>query len=259
MNVMNPEPILGARIIAHIDLEELIPFFNRKALYRISWGAQKAQGAQWEKIQKDYAVKLESMLQELQTNPWLTPCAGYGHWQANSEQDTILLYDPHQSERIVARFPLPRQSDGEKLCLADYLPARSSGETTFISLQVVSMGKKASETANAFFTDGNYVEGYFAHGLAVQFAEAAAEYIHALIRKELNLKKNQGRRYSWGYEPIPDLAQHQILFDLIPVHTELGMQLSSAFQLIPEQSTAAMVIHNENARYFLINNTRKNE
>lgn len=259
MNSLNPEPILGARIISHIELNELIPFLNRKALYRISWGAQKAQGAQWEKIQKDYEVKLHSMLQELRKNPWITPRAGYGHWQANSEQDTILLYAPHQFEKVVARFSLPRQTCGERLCLADYLPARSSGKTALLSLQVVSMGKKASETANAFFADGNYVEGYFAHGLAVQFAEAAAEYIHALIRKELNLKKNQGRRYSWGYEPIPDLAQHEILFDLIPAQLELDMQLTSAFQLIPEQSTAAMVIHHENARYFRIKEPRTNE
>jgi 5-methyltetrahydrofolate--homocysteine methyltransferase len=258
MNSLNPEPILGARIISHIELEELIPFLNRKALYRISWGAQRAQGAQWEKIQKEYEAKLESMLQELQTNPWITPRAGYGHWQANSEQDTILLYDPHQPERIVARFSLPRQAEGERLCLADYLPARSNGETALLSLQVVTMGKKASERANALFADGDYAEGYFAHGLAVQFAEAAAEYTHALIRKELNLKKNQGRRYSWGYEPIPDLAQHQILFDLIPARTELDMQLSSAFQLIPEQSTAAMVIHHEDARYFRIKEPRTN-
>ncbi len=259
MSTSNPEPILGARIISHIDLEELIPFLNRKALYRISWGAQKAQGAQWEKIQKDYDIKLKKMLQELRTNQWITPRAGYGHWQANSEEDSILLYDSHTPERIVGHFPLPRQTDGERLCLADYLPARSSGTTAILSLQVVTVGRKASDTANAFFANGNYAEGYFAHGLAVQFAEAAAEYMHALIRRELNLKKNQGRRYSWGYEPIPDLAQHQILFDLIPARTELDMQLTSAFQLIPEQSTAAMVIHHEAARYFRINDIRTNK
>jgi 5-methyltetrahydrofolate--homocysteine methyltransferase len=258
MSANNPEPILGPRIISHIELEDLIPFLNRKALYRISWGAQKAQGAQWEKIQKDYDKKLEEMLQELRSNAWITPKAGYGHWQANSEDNTILLYDPQKPEKIIARFPLPRQSNGEGLCLADFLPARSSGLTALLSLQVVTMGRKASETANAFFSEGNYAEGYFAHGLVVQFAEATAEYMHALIRSELSLKQNQGRRYSWGYEPIPDLAQHQILFDLIPARTELDMQLTSAFQLIPEQSTAAMVIHHEQARYFRINNLRNN-
>ncbi len=252
MNITNFSPVYGARILSHIEIGKLVPFLNRKALYRISWGAQKARGEQWEKIQKEYGKKLEVMLHELQINPWLQPAAGFGHWQANSEGNSILLYDPEDTEKIIARFPLPRQSEGDNLCLADYLPARSSGEKDILSLQVVTMGKKASETANAFFSNGNYVEGYFAHGLAVQFAEAAAEYVHNLIRNELHLKKNQGRRYSWGYEPIPDLAQHQILFDLIPAHEELGMQLTSAYQLIPEQSTAAMVIHNEHARYFRI-------
>lgn len=246
------KPVYGARVLTHIDVGKLVPYLNRKALYRISWGAQKARGEHWEKIQKEYDKKLEVMLHELQINPWLQPAAGYGHWLANSEDNTILLYDPKKTESIIARFPLPRQSDGEHLCLADYLPARSSGKKDILSLQVVTMGKKASETANTFFSNGNYAEGYFAHGLAVQFAESAAEYIHSLIREELHLKKNQGRRYSWGYEPIPDLAQHQILFDLIPAREELGMQLTSAYQLIPEQSTAAMVIHNEQARYFHI-------
>ncbi|HOJ01919.1 MAG TPA: vitamin B12 dependent-methionine synthase activation domain-containing protein [Anaerolineaceae bacterium] len=252
MNSADPTPVLGAHIIPHIAVEELLPFLNRKALYRISWGAQKAQGAQWEKIQKEYEGKLESMLSELRTNAWITPAAGYGHWMANSEGDTILLYDPQNSEKIIARFPLPRQQSGERLCLADYLPACSSGISTILSLQVVSMGHKASETANRFFSNGNYAEGYFRHGLAVQFAEAAAEYVHALIRKELSLEKRQGRRYSWGYEPIPDLSQHRILFELIPAQAELDMDLTSACQLIPEQSTAAMVIHHKAARYFRI-------
>ena len=246
------KPELGSRILPHIEIGKLIPYLNRKALYRISWGAQKARGEQWEKIQQEYGKKLDVMLHELQINPWLQPAAGFGHWQANSENNTILLYDPEDIENIIARFPLPRQSEGDHLCLADYLPAQSSGEKAILSLQVVTMGKKASETANTFFDNGNYVEGYFAHGLAVQFAEAAAEYVHNLIREELHLQKNQGRRYSWGYEPIPDLAQHQILFDLIPAREKMGMQLTSAYQLIPEQSTAAMVIHNEHARYFRI-------
>jgi 5-methyltetrahydrofolate--homocysteine methyltransferase len=246
------EPILGARIIEHIEIGALLPFLNRKALYRISWGAQKARGEKWEKIQKEYDQRLESMLQALQTSAWLAPAAGFGHWQANSEGNTILLYDPLHSEKVIARFSLPRQSQEEQLCLADYLPARSGGTKSILSLQVVTMGRKASETANACFASGNYAEGYFTHGLAVQFAEAAAEYVHALIRNELHLKSNEGRRYSWGYEPIPDLNQHRILFDLIPAREKLGMQLTSAGQLIPEQSTAAMLIHHPAARYFRI-------
>lgn len=121
MNGTLSEPILGARIIEHIEIDALLPFLNRKALYRISWGAQKARGEKWEKIQKEYDQRLESMLQALQTSAWLAPAAGFGHWQANSEGNTILLYDPLHSEKVIARFSLPRQSQGEQLCLADYL------------------------------------------------------------------------------------------------------------------------------------------
>ncbi len=256
MNTNNDEPILGARILQHIEITEVLPFLNRKALYRVSWGAQKAQGAQWEKVQKEYNARLENMLRDLQTNPWITPAAGFGHWLANSEDNTILVYDPSQSEEVIARFPLPRQEDGDQLCLADYLPQRSSGTKAIISLQVVTVGKKASEIVNNYFAKGDYAEGYFAHGLAVQFAEATAEYVHSLIRQELHLKKNEGRRYSWGYEPIPDLSQHEILFTLIPAREKLAMQLTSAGQLIPEHSTSALVIHNSAARYFRIKEAR---
>ncbi|HAF61388.1 MAG TPA: hypothetical protein DCK95_03570 [Anaerolineaceae bacterium] len=243
-------PTLGARILTYIDLEELIPLLNRKALYRISWGAQKAKGSKWEDIQRDFDRRLKEMLDALQEEPWINPKAGYGHWLADSQGNSIRIHDPQQPGKILAEFPLPRQAGRQGMCLADYLPPAANAETAVLSFQIVTVGKRASEHINALFHEGNYVEGYFAHGLAVQFAETTAEYIHQKIRNELGLRKNQGRRYSWGYEPIPDLSQHETLFNLLPAREELGMELTSAFQLIPEQSTAAMVIHHEKARYF---------
>jgi len=253
MTKINCLPILGPQIIPSIAIDELLPFFNHKALFRISWGAEKAKGTRWEEIQQTYEKRLAEMLQTLHNDPWLQPRAGYGHWLAASEADSVLVFHPNQPDEVIARFPLPRQPQGERLCLADYLPPISSAAPALLSFQIVTVGKQASDRINLLFEESNYVEGYFTHGLAVQFAEATAEYIHQHIRTELGLKKNQSRRYSWGYEPIPDLSQHGILFNLIPAHQELGMDLTSAYQLIPEQSTAAIVIHNENARYFRIN------
>jgi 5-methyltetrahydrofolate--homocysteine methyltransferase len=252
MTVNPRSPTLGAQIIPSIALDDLLPYLNHKALYRISWGASKASGARWEEIQRSYEKRLEDMLQALRSDPWLQPRAGYGHWYGASEGNSILVFQPEHPDEIAARFELPRQAQGEKLCLADYLPSRSSDNPTLLSFQVVTVGKQASERINALFAKGDYAEGYFAHGLAVQFAEATADFIHQRIRNEVGLKKNQGRRYSWGYEPIPDLAQHTILFELIPARQKLGMDLTSAYQLIPEQSTAAMVVHHKAARYFHI-------
>ncbi len=250
MTTTSGSPALGAKTLPHIDLEELIPLLNRKALFRISWGAQKAKGSKWEEIQRDFSRKLEEMLADLRTEQWINPKACYGHWMADSKGSSIRVHDPHQKGVIIAEFPLPRQKGDQGLCLADFLPPALNHEQAVLSFQIVTVGKHASEYIQALFRDNNYVEGYFAHGLAVQFAETTAEYIHTKIRNELGLAKNQGRRYSWGYEPIPDLSQHETLFELLSAREELGMELTSAFQLIPEQSTAAMVIHHPEARYF---------
>jgi 5-methyltetrahydrofolate--homocysteine methyltransferase len=102
----------------------------------------------------------------------------------------------------------------------------------------------------------DYTEAYFAHGLAVQTAEAAAEYLHRHIRRELKLEPAQGKRYSWGYPAIPDLEDHAKVFKLLPAEAALGMSLSSAYQLIPEQSTAAIIIHHPQAKYFNVGVSR---
>ncbi|MFH2103813.1 MAG: vitamin B12 dependent-methionine synthase activation domain-containing protein [Chloroflexota bacterium] len=102
----------------------------------------------------------------------------------------------------------------------------------------------------------SYSEAYYVHGLAVQTAEATAEYLHRHIRRELGLPEGQGKRYSWGYPAIPELEDHRKVFDLLPVEAELGMTLTSAYQLVPEQSTAAMIVHHRDAKYYSIGESR---
>jgi 5-methyltetrahydrofolate--homocysteine methyltransferase len=101
-----------------------------------------------------------------------------------------------------------------------------------------------------------YSEAYYAHGLAVQTAEATAEYLHRHISKELGIPTSQGKRYSWGYPAIPELSDHEKVYRLLPVEKELQMQLSSAYQLIPEQSTAAIIVHHPDAKYFSVGKSR---
>ena len=119
-----------------------------------------------------------------------------------------------------------------------------------VAFQVVTVGQEATEKFDALEKAGDYSEAYFVHGLAVQTAEAAAEYLHRHIRRELGLAEGQGKRYSWGYPAIPDLDDHAKVFQLLPVEKELGMSLTAAYQLIPEQSTAAIVVHHPEAKYF---------
>ena len=116
--------------------------------------------------------------------------------------------------------------------------------------------RKPPNASNACKRPNDYSEAYFTHGLAVQTAEATAEYLHRHIRRELGLAIEQGKRYSWGYPAIPDLADHAKVFQLLPAESELGMKLTSAFQLVPEQSTAAIIVHHPQAKYFNIGESR---
>jgi 5-methyltetrahydrofolate--homocysteine methyltransferase len=125
-----------------------------------------------------------------------------------------------------------------------------------VAFQVVTVGLEATERFDQFQAEGNYSEGYFNHGLAVQAAEATAEYLHRHIRREMGLPDGQGKRYSWGYPAIPELEDHRKVFDLLPAEKELGMSLSPAYQLIPEQSTAAIIVHHKNAKYYSIGESR---
>jgi 5-methyltetrahydrofolate--homocysteine methyltransferase len=151
---------------------------------------------------------------------------------------------------VLARFNFPRQPYDDHLCLADYFSPLDSGRMDIVAFQVVTVGQAATEKFDALQAAGDYTEGYFLHGLAVQTAEATAEYLHRHIRRELGIPEGQGKRYSWGYPAVPDLEDHRKVFDLLPAEKELGMSLTPAFQLVPEQSTAAIVIHHPQAKYY---------
>jgi len=150
----------------------------------------------------------------------------------------------------LTRFTFPRQPAGKQLCLADYFMPLSSGVLDVVALQVVTVGKEATERFEALDAAAEYSEGFFFHGLAVQLAEATADYLHKQIRRELNMTPEQGLRYSWGYPSIPELEDHRKVFDLLPAEEELGMSLTSAYQLVPEQSTAAIILHHPDVQYF---------
>ena len=154
------------------------------------------------------------------------------------------------------RFTFARQIGADNLCLADYFAGVDSGIMDVVAFQVVTVGQAASERFERLQNANDYTEAYFTHGLAVQTAEATADYLHQHIRRELGLQPDQGKRYSWGYPAIPDLPDHRKVFDLLPVEKELGMSLTSAYQLVPEQSTAAIIVHHPEARYFNIGESR---
>jgi 5-methyltetrahydrofolate--homocysteine methyltransferase len=121
-----------------------------------------------------------------------------------------------------------------------------------VAFQVVTMGNAASEAVQHLQQAGNYAEAYFVHGLAVEMAEALAEYTNRIIRQELRLEGQRGRRYSWGYQAIPDLEDHVKVLQLLPARSSIGVDLTEAYQFVPEQTTAAIVVHHPQSVYFAV-------
>jgi len=244
----------GPRIVASMPLQLVADHLSLNELYRLSWGAKNAHGEEWEHLKAEFDIRRQRMLADAEKHGWLKPQGVYGYWPALADGNTLILYDPASLEgtkpRELERFEFPRQAGGEGLCLADYfLPVGSEGFDV-VALQVVTVGEAASQHFAELEATQNYSEAYFVHGLAVQMAEAAADYLHDHIRRELGLQEKQGLRYSWGYPAIPDLADHRKVFDLLPAEQALGMQLTPAYQLVPEQSTAAIIVHHPLAKYF---------
>ncbi|NNJ09260.1 dihydropteroate synthase [Chloroflexales bacterium ZM16-3] len=151
----------------------------------------------------------------------------------------------------LTRFVFPRQPGRERLCLADYFRSVTSGEYDVAAFQLVTMGRKVDDLTEELQQQGDYSRGYYIHGLGVSLAEALAEYTNRVVRQGLGLGEGSGKRYSWGYPACPELDEHLKLFKILPAD-QIGLALTDAFQLVPEQSTAAMVIHHPEAKYFSI-------
>jgi 5-methyltetrahydrofolate--homocysteine methyltransferase len=188
----------------------------------------------------------------------LQPRVAYGYFPAAGSGDDIIFYDPAEPDRQIARMTFPRQIGGEHLNLADYLrEPTEAGASDIVGLQIVTVGSDAAAQIAALHEAGDYSGSYFLHGFSVQSAEALAEYTHRRIRRELGIDESRGKRYSWGYGACPDLRQHEIVFRLLEATARIGVTLTSAFQIVPEQSTAAIVIHHPRATYFNAAATRE--
>lgn len=254
-------PGWGPRTIDKMPLELVFECMDKDELYRLSWGAKNAHGAEWEKLKAEFDERLGKMKREAALQHWFAPQAVYGYWPVQAEGDALIVYDPATTQngtgpKELMRFAFPRQAGQEHLCLADYFVSTDADVFDVVALQVVTVGQRATELFDTLQSQNAYSDAYFLHGLAVQTAEATAEYVHRHIRRELGLAPGRGKRYSWGYPAIPDLDDHQKVFALLPVERALGMSLSSAYQLIPEQSTAAIIVHHPEAKYYSVGQSR---
>jgi 5-methyltetrahydrofolate--homocysteine methyltransferase len=261
-----PAPIalpakLGQRIVKDMPLEMVLKHLNINELYRLSWGAKNTHGAEWDKMKKDFDARLAKMAKEALKDGWLKPQAVYGYFPCQADGEELIVYNPDTvnsaTPEELTRLTCPRQPYDEHLALSDYFASIESGKMDVVAFQVVTVGLEATERFEKMQAANDYTEAYFTHGLAVQTAEATANYLHEHIRRELGLGEEQGKRYSWGYPAIPDLDDHFKVFKLLPaVESELGMSLSTSGQLIPEQSTAAIIVHHAQAKYYSVGESR---
>jgi len=260
-------PFLGPQVIARVPTKALIPFLNERMLYQFQWGYRKegrslAEYMTWSK--QELRPILNRMLDLCAQEDILKAQAVYGYWPANAEGNDVIVYDPEDQDKEVARFTLPRQAREGGLCIADFLRDVSSGEKDILGLQVVTMGQKVADVAREWFEGDRYQDYLYLHGLGVELTEALAEYVHKRIRGELgfgheddrDMEKmlNQGyrgSRYSFGYPACPTMEDQTHLMRLLQAE-QIGVVMSDEFQLHPEQSTSAIVLHHPQAKYFSV-------
>lgn len=257
-----PAPIalpakLGQRIVKDMPLEIVLKHLNINELYRLSWGAKNSHGPEWEKLKAGFDARLEQMTKQALREGWLKPQGVYGYFACQADGNDLIIYEDASGKAELTRFSFPRQPYDDHLALSDYYASVDSGQMDVVALQVVTVGQQASDKFDSMQAANDYSEAYFVHGLAVQTAEATANYLHEHIRRELGIGAKQGKRYSWGYPAIPELEDHFKVFKLLPAaETELGMSLSVSGQLIPEQSTAAIIVHHKDAKYYSVGESR---
>ncbi len=246
-------PFWGHRVLADVPLDRVFECLDFKSLYRLSWGGKSTTGEAWERLLKEeFEPRLARMRAEVLREGWLEPRGVYGFYPCQADGDTLVVFDSPEGTKVRARFTFPRQPDGDRLCLADYFQPLGGDRMDVLALQAVTVGPRSTERMERLQAAGDYSEAYYVHGLAVEAAEALAELLHRHVRREWGLPAGQGKRYSWGYPAIPDLEDHRILFDLLPIEATTGMTLTESCQLVPEQSTVAMIIHHPEARYYAI-------
>jgi 5-methyltetrahydrofolate--homocysteine methyltransferase len=276
-------PFWGSRILDEhqIPLAEVAAYLDRNALFAGQWqlqrGANQSREAYQAMLQDKAEPVLAELLKQISEEALLTPRVAYGYFPCGRQGNSVVVFDPQglsdsaapsEAGAVLGRFDLPRQRGGNRYCIADFyrdLEPRHGGElgpTDVLPLQSVTMGERASQHAQELFRSDRYSDYLYFHGLAVQMAEALAEWTHARIRKELgfadqepdNLRailaqRYRGSRYSFGYPACPEVADSRQLLAWLDAE-RIGLRMDDSDQLEPEQSTTALVALHSKARYF---------
>ncbi|MCP3905947.1 MAG: methionine synthase [Planctomycetes bacterium] len=261
-----PEPpFWGTREVAEVDLEAVFPYINKVALFRGQWGFRK--GAMSD---TDYARQLEEVVHPIFDRmkrsaideDILRARIVYGWFPCHSEGEDLVVFDPEAHEREIERFSFPRQGGSKRLCISDFFRPAETGRKDVVGFHCVTVGPEVSRRAKELFDGDEYTEYLYLHGLGVESAEALAELWHKRMRTELGIGADdapeirklftqgyRGSRYSFGYPACPEMSDQEKLFRLLDP-SRIGCTLTENWQIEPEQSTSAIIVHHPEAKYF---------
>ncbi len=258
-------PFWGARVVQRIDPRAVAAFINENMLFQVQWQYRKNRRSPEEfrrYINDEVRPILRNLLAQCANDGILQPQAVYGFWPAQSDGDTLVIFHPDDRDREIARFEFPRMGKPPYWCLSDFFKPVSSGAFDVASFMVVTVGRKVSDVAHQWLKDDRYRDYLHLHGLGVEMAEALAEYLHKQIRVEWSIagrdarekqglfkQRYQGSRYSFGYPACPRLEDQLKLWPILKPG-RIGVTLSEEFQLEPEQTTTALIVHHRQAKYF---------
>jgi 5-methyltetrahydrofolate--homocysteine methyltransferase len=260
-------PFFGSRIVQGIPLADYVEMLDERALFVGQWGLKGNRGEYEAMVESEGRPRLRALLNQVQSQGWLNAAVVYGYFPCVSEGNdlVVLHHEGPDAGKERVRFSFPRQSRDRRLCLSDFFASRESGKIDVVSFHVVTMGSVVSDAAAKLFAENKYREYMELHGLSVQLTEALAEHWHARIREEMSVRDldapdlagildqgYRGSRYSFGYPACPDIEQQIQLCELLDPG-RIGVELSEEFQLHPEQSTSAIIVHHPEAKYFNAN------
>ena len=270
-SLVNPDvpiptpPFYGSRVVDDIALEDVFAFVNENALFKGQWQFKqgKLPPTQYQLMVHEQVRPIyEELKARSEFERLLVPKVVYGYFRCQSSGNDLIVYDENQREQV--RFTFPRQPANRHLCLADFFASEESGRMDVVGFSLVTVGRRASEYAHELFKSDKYANYLYFHGLSVEAAEALAEFWHKRMREELGIaghdakmlsrlfhQEYQGSRYSFGYPACPRLEDQEKLFTLLDPG-RIDVSLSEEFQLEPEQSTSAIIVHHPEAKYFSI-------
>ena len=261
-------PFWGSRVVDTISLDDVYPYINRVALLRGQWGFKKGQRSKGDYehyLDEEVRPIFERLKTTLRDDGVLQPKVVYGWYPVASDGNELVVFDPEGHTQELERFEFPRQTKRRKLCICDFFKSIDSGQRDVLGLSCVTMGSEVSRVAEKLFADDVYQEYLFVHGMGVECAEALAELLHKRMRDELGIsggdsphikelfsQKYRGSRYSFGYPACPDMSHQEKLFRLLKPE-RIGCELTENWQIDPEQSTSAIIVHHPEAKYFNAN------